>query len=171
MRVCVLSICLAIGLAVSHASGAAAQTLEPFKPFKLKTLEKEEKTLKDVLGPKATLVVFFFPTCKFCNEAFPSLQKLYDTYQSRGLSMVWVNAVPQEEKLIAKWRSDRGYTVPVLVGASVRSIDKDYRVVMTPTHYLLDAEGRILSTRGGFQPGDEKKLEESILDALKEQQQ
>ena len=168
MRVDVLSICLALALALSHASGAAAQTLEPFKPFKLKTLDKQEKTLSDVLGPKGTLVVFFFPTCKYCHDALPEMQKLHDTYRARGLSMVWINALPQEEKLIPKWQADRGYSVPILVGASVRAIDKDYRVAMTPTHYLLDAGGRVVSTRGGFRPGDEKKLEQEILDLLKE---
>lgn len=171
MRVHTLVICLVVGLCLSVAPRAAAQQGELFKPFKLKTLDKQEKSLAEVLGPKATLVVFFFPTCKYCNEAFPSVQKLYDTYRERGLSMVWVNALPQEEKLIAKWRAEHGYTVPILVGASRQAIDKDYKVIMTPTHYLLDATGRIISTGGGFHPGDEKKLEGAILDALKEKQQ
>jgi cytochrome oxidase Cu insertion factor (SCO1/SenC/PrrC family) len=102
--------------------------------------------------------------------ALPSMQKLYDTYRDQGLSMVWVNALPPEEKLIPKWQSERGYTVPILVGATTRAIDKDYKVVMTPTYYLLDAEGRVVSTHGGFQEGDDKKLEDAILTVLKEKQ-
>jgi len=168
MRACVLSICLVLSLVISQGSNLYAQTGEPLKPFKLKTLEKEEKTLGDVLGPKGTLVVFFFPTCKYCHEALPLMQKIHDTYRERGLSTVWINALPQEEKLIPKWRSERGYTVPILVGASVRAIDKDYRVAMTPTYYLLDPVGRVVSMRAGFQPGDDKKLEDAILDLLKE---
>jgi len=170
MRVHTIVICLVAALLAASAAGAVAQEREPLKPFKLKTLDKQEALLKDVLGRKATMVVFFFPTCKFCNVAFPALQKFYDTYRAQGLAMVWVNAVPQEEKLIAKWRVDHGYTVPILLGASTHAIEKDYKVVMTPTHYLLDATGRIISTHGGFQPGDEKKLEDAILDALKEKQ-
>ena len=170
MRARVLSICVAIGLAVSAVPGVTAQTREPFKPFKLKTLEKKDATLDDVKGSKATLVVFFFPTCKYCHVALPSMQKLYDTYREQGLSMVWVNALPPEEKLIPKWVAERGYTVPILVGASTRAIDKDYKVVMTPTYYLLDADGRVVSTHGGFQEGDDKKLEDAVLKVLKEKQ-
>lgn len=165
-HVVVLMLCA--GTLSPHA--AAADEREAFKPFKLKTLEGQEQTLADVLGPKATLVVFFFPTCKYCNEAFPSVQKIYDTYKSRGLSMVWINAVPREERLIRAWRQKHGYSVPVLVGASNRALDKDYKVFMTPTHYLLDADGRIISTHAGFKPGDEKVLEDAIVRALADEQ-
>jgi peroxiredoxin len=171
MRACIRYGILIGVILASLVARPAAQAGEPFKPFKLKTLDKQERTLADVLGKKATLVVFFFPTCRYCTVGLPVAQKLYDTYRDRGLSMVWINAVPQEERLIPKWREQHGFTVPVLVGASIRAIEKDYRVVMTPTHYLLDAEGKVLSTHGGFQPGDEKKLEDAILDALKEKQQ
>ena len=144
----------------------AAAAAEPFKPFKLKTLDGQEKTLTDVLGSKATLVFFFFPTCVYCNQAFPEVQKLYDTYKDKGLSIVWINAVPSEQRLIAAWRTKHGYTVPVLVGASIRMIERDYTIKLTPTHYLLDGAGNIVARHDGYKPGDEKAIEEHIITAL-----
>ena len=149
---------LAAALAIPSPSAA-----EKLKPFKLKTVDGVEKTLADVLG-KATLVVFFFPTCPYCNAAFPKVQKLYDTYREQGLSMVWINVVPDERKLIPEWRAKHGYTVPVLLGG--RSTPNEYKVRMTPTHYLLDARGEILSKQDGFNPGDEVRLEQQIQKAL-----
>ena len=137
---------------------------EKLTSFKLKTLDGVEKTLPDVLGSKATLVVFFFPTCPYCNAAFPKVQKLYDSYREQGLSMVWINVVPDERKLIAAWREQHGYTVPVLLGS--QSTPREYGVRMTPTHYLLDARGEILSKQDGFNPGDEVRLEQQIQKAL-----
>ena len=137
-----------------------------FTPFTLETLDGERRSLDDVLGRKATLVVFFFPTCVYCNQAFPHVQKLYDTYREQGLNVVWINAVPREARLIAKWRAAHGYTVPILVGASVKAIDKDYRVAMTPMHYLLGPGGEILATHEGFKPGDEAALEAAVKRAL-----
>ncbi|HVG72483.1 MAG TPA: TlpA disulfide reductase family protein [Vicinamibacterales bacterium] len=151
---------LILAAALAIPSSAAAEKL---KPFKLKTVDGVEKTLADVLG-KATLVVFFFPTCPYCNAAFPKVQKLYDTYLEQGLSMVWINVVPDERKLIPEWRAKHGYTVPVLLGG--RSTPNDYKVRMTPTHYLLDARGEILSKQDGFNPGDEVRLEQQIQKAL-----
>ena len=145
-------------------SAAAAAKLDRLRSFKLKTLDGMERTLPDVLGSKATLVVFFFPTCPYCNAAFPSVQKLYDTYRDRGLSIVWINVLPDEEKLIAGWRAQHGYTVPVLLGKS--STPREYQVRSTPTHYLLNARGEILQKKDGFTPGDEQALEQDIQKAL-----
>lgn len=155
----------AMGIVVLMASvalqgGAAADT---FKPFTLKSLDGAEKSLPDVLG-KATLVVFFFPTCRFCSVALPEIQKLHDTYAAEGLTMVWINVIPQEEKLLADWRARHGYAVPILFGG--RSVQKDYKLTMTPTHYLLDSQGNVLVRRAGFKPGDERDLERAIQQAL-----
>jgi len=160
MRVVARLACVILLFALALPSPAAAEKL---RPFKLKSLEGPERTLSDVLG-KATLVVFFFPTCPYCNAAFPKVQKLYDTYREQGLSMVWINVLPDEQKLIPEWRTKHGYTVPVLLGG--RSTPNEYKVRMTPTHYLLDGRGEILSKQDGFNPGDEIRLEQQIQKAL-----
>jgi thiol-disulfide isomerase/thioredoxin len=138
---------------------------DSFKPFKnLKTLDGGRQSLADVLGPKATLVVFFFPTCPYCNAAFPEVQKVYDRYKGQGLSMVWINVLPDEEKLIAPWRDKHGYTVPVLLGS--RSVANDYKLRMTPTHFLLDPKGTVISSHAGYTAGDEQALDRDIQRAL-----
>jgi len=159
----ILSVALVV-TALVVPSAASAAKVETLKSFKLKTPDGVDRTLSDVLGSKATLVVFFFPTCPYCNAAFPSVQKLYDTYKVRGLSIVWINVVPDEARLIAGWQTQQGYTVPVLLGKG--STPMEYKVRMTPTHYLLNARGEILEKKDGFSPGDEKTLEQNILKAL-----
>ena len=135
------------------------------KPFKLKTLDGVEKTLANGLG-KATLVVFFYPTCPFCNVAAPEIQRLHDTYKAQGLSVVYINTSPTEEKLVPGWLDEHRYTVPVLVGATLNDVQRDYNVESTPTHYLLDAKGRVLSKHSGYQAGDAVALEQEIKNAL-----
>ena len=159
----ILSAAIVVAALVFPPAASAAK-VETLKSFKLKTLDGAERTLPDVLGSKATLVVFFFPTCPYCNAAFPSVQKLYDTYKDRGLSIVWINVVPDEAKLIPGWQAQHGYTVPVLLGKG--STPMEYKVRMTPTHYLLNARGEILQKKDGFSPGDEKTLEQDIRNAL-----
>ena len=66
MRRVLLGVLLLAAVATQNPAAAA----ESFKPFKLKTLEGSQRSLPDVLG-KATVVVFFFPTCQYCNAAFP----------------------------------------------------------------------------------------------------
>jgi peroxiredoxin len=159
MRRVLLGVLLLAAVAMPDRAAAAGS----FKPFKLKTLEGSQRSLPDVLG-KATVVIFFFPSCQYCNAAFPEVQKLYDAYKNRGLSMVWINVVPDEEPLIANWMATHGYTVPVLLGG--RAVQNDYKLVMTPTHYLLDSRGKVLSKHAGYTAGDEKALERDIQQAL-----
>jgi peroxiredoxin len=138
----------------------------PFKPFKLRDLNGTSKTLQDYQN-KATLISFFFPSCSYCNAEFPAVQKIFDKYKDQGLSAVWINLVPSENSKIPEWQTKHGFTVPVLVGASQASLQRDYKVKMSPTHYLLDENGNVVFSHAGYRPGDEKKLEEQIRCLLK----
>ena len=158
-----LTLALGLTFAISLAAAVSPAAAERMKPFTYRSLEGEQRSLADVLG-KATLVVFFFPTCPYCNAAFPHVQKLYDTYRDQGLSMVWINVIPDEEGLIADWRAKHGYTVPVLLGG--KSVQNDYKLRMTPTHYLLDAKGEVIARKAGYKAGDEAQLERDIQKAL-----
>ena len=98
--------------------------------------------------------------------AAPDIQKIYDTYRAQGLSVVWINILPEEQGQVAGWQSDHSPTATVLVGGNADDLQRDYGIEGTPTHYLLDGEGRILTKHSGFSAGDEKVLEEEIKQAL-----
>ncbi len=149
---------------VSGALARPTASADTFKPFKSKTVDGNELSLSEVLG-RATLVGFFYPSCQYCNAAYPEIQKLYETYKDRGLSVVWINVLPEENRLVAGWRAQHASSIPVLIGG--RSAQRDYKIEMTPTHFLLDSGGRVLAKKAGFVPGDEKTLEQETQTALK----
>lgn len=154
----------AISLLAASAIGASASPVfakDNFKSFSLKTTDGSKKSLKDFLGT-ATLVTFFFPTCKYCNEEFPYLQELYDRYREKGLNAVAINILEEETPLVPGWQQEHKYTIPVLLGMRLDKAQKDYRVDMTPTHYLLGPKGEVILKQDGYKPGDEKALEETI---------
>jgi thiol-disulfide isomerase/thioredoxin len=157
---------LATGAQIASAKQPQASAPTSFKPFVLRTLDGKKATLKD-FSNKATLVNFFFPRCPFCNVELPEIQKLYDKYKNRGLSVVWINILPEEDGLIAGWEMAKNLTVPVLIGGSQASLQRDYRVESTPSTYLLGERGEILYWRDGYTPGDEKALEARIVSELK----
>jgi len=67
---------------------------------------------------------------------------------------------------VAGWQIKRHLTVPVLVGASQDSLERDYRVTATPTNVLLGEKGEVLFRKSGYKVGDEKSLEARIAQAL-----
>ena len=152
-------------IAGARPEGSSQTASDTFKPFSLKTLGGEKKTLKDFLN-KVTLVSFFFPRCPYCNVELPQIQKIYDKYKDRGLSAVWVNILREEAGLIAGWQMAKNLTVPVLIGGSQESLQRDYHINSTPSTYLLDENGGVLFREDGYKPGDEKTLEAKIEAAL-----
>lgn len=153
--------------AVSAAGSSAVSQVnsDNFKPFSMKTLDGKNKTLRD-FSNKLTLVSFFYPRCPYCNAELPEIQKMYDRYKDKGLSAVWINILPEETNLIAGWQMAKNLTVPVLIGASQDSLQRDYRIESTPTTYLLDERGRVVYHAEGYKAGDETVLESKIAGAL-----
>ncbi len=151
--------------ALAPVKTQSATPPEKFKPFNLKTLDGKRATLKD-FSNKVTLVNFFYPRCPFCNVELPEIQKIYDRFKDKGLSAVWINILPEEEKLIPGWLLAKNLSVPVLVGGSQEALQRDYRIESTPSTFLLDENGQILFWRGGYTAGDEKELEAKIAAAL-----
>jgi peroxiredoxin len=158
-----MAVLLAALLTMAAAFPLLASAADTFRPFKLKSVDGGERKLADVLG-KATLVVFFFPSCAYCKVSLPEVHRLQDSYKEHGLTGVWINVLPQEDRLIPDWRARNGFTAPILLGG--RSVQRDYDLTMTPTHYLLDASGRVLFKQAGYTRGDEKVLEQRIRQAL-----
>ena len=131
----------------------------------MKNLAGEEKTLADFTN-KAILVSFFFPTCPYCNQSFPEVQKIYDKYKGSGLSAVWINVMPAENGKIPAWQKSHNFTVPVLLGRNPTALQMDYDIQGTPSHYLLDKDGNVLLHITGYSKGSGKALEDAVANAL-----
>jgi hypothetical protein len=103
-------LCTALLLALVTERATAA---DAFKPFKLKTLDGTERSLSDVLG-KGDARGVLLPDLPVLQRGVPDVQRIYTTYKDQGLSMVWINVLTDEEKLIADWQR-----TPQLHGARV----------------------------------------------------
>lgn len=156
---------LCIILILTLVQANQVQAARKFKSFELKTPDGTTRTLEDYLD-KATLIAFFFPTCTYCNQALPETMKIYDKYKDKGLKMVWINIVEEEEEMIPAWLAQHEYDVPVLVGASQRYLAGRYGLRMTPEHYILNNERKILFRQRGYKAGYAEELEENVKEAL-----
>lgn len=96
------------------------------------------------------------------------MQRIYDRYRGKGMAMVAVNVVPEQDPLLPAWIRDGGYTFDVLVGARTEQIFRDYGMSAAPLNFLLDAEGKILERFDGYSPGAESAIEERILQVLEQ---
>lgn len=156
-------LCAAALLMQSATLQPRAIAAESFKVFKLKDVDGVERSLADFPG-RVTLLVFFHPTCQYCKAALPGLQTIDKSYKERGLSVIWINVLPEENRMLAEYRAEHGLTAPIL--AASNSVQRDYKLTMTPTHYLIDAKRNVLWKHAGYRPGDEATIEKKIQEAL-----
>lgn len=154
---------MAITLVTLAAPANGADRMRDFK--RLATLDGKEIKLEEIPG-KATLIAFFFPTCGYCNKAFPETVRVYEKYKDQGLSMVWINIVEEEEELIPEWLDSHQYDVQVLSGASTQYIARRYDVEMTPEHLIVNPDREILFRQRGYEEGYEAQLESQVIKAL-----
>src|SRR5918994_885469 len=112
-RIFVLRLVCAALIALLQAPARPAAA-ESFKPFKLKAMDGSERSLADFTD-RAILIVFFHPTCQYCNQALPRLETIDDTYKDRGLKVVWINVLPEENRMLAEWQAEHKLTAPILV--------------------------------------------------------
>ena len=134
---------------------------QAFRSFELKNLEGQKKTLEDFLA-QVTLVCFAFPTCGPCNAELPHFQRFDEAYSAKGLAVVAINVIPEQDHLVEDWSVERGFGFPILVGAESGQLIEDYQLVATPLSFLLDSEGRVLARFDGYHPGQEEEIEGMI---------
>jgi len=159
MRHVLLGVLLLAAVATQNPAVAA----ESFKPFKLKTLEGSPRSLPDVLG-KATVVVFFFPTCHYCNAAFPQVQKIYDAYKDRGLVVLAISLDAQGASVVNPFVKKFAITFPVGLDPKM-AVRETYGVWAVPSTFLIDKQGKRVLFANGAREWDGKAAH-ALMDSL-----
>ena len=106
---------------------------------------------------KVVVQIFWATWCPICASEMPELQKLHDTYKSRGLEIIALSLDRDPGEVSEFWRA-YGYTFPVAMRSE--DIRQGYgRIVGTPTIYIIDRKGIVRLKHLGHMAYDE-------LDAL-----
>lgn len=94
------------------------------------------------------------------------MQRIYDRYREDGYSMIAINILPDQDGLVEKWKTEHGYTFPILIGANTETIIERYGLRATPLNILIDPHRNILYRSEGYKMGAEEKIEEEVRRAL-----
>jgi peroxiredoxin len=84
---------------------------------------------------------------------FPHLEALRDTFGTRGLAVLAVETTNRPEHA-RRFVESRGFGVPVLLDDS-NVARGTYRILGTPTTFIIDRAGRVVFQHVGFEPGQE----------------
>lgn len=164
---------IAVAVAFVFASGAYAQTLKSktAPEFSLKDINGKKVTLSDYYGEGPIYISFWATWCKPCREELKIIEGLYEKYEDKGFRVFAINTEgPKASGKIRSFVKSNGWTFEVLMDQDGEVFKRKYKGFALPYTVMTDSQGNIIFSTVGFQPGDEKHVEELIQQNISQPQ-
>lgn len=130
----------------------------------VKTLEGKTVNIQDYVGKgKITVISFWATWCSPCKRELDAINDIYPDWQEEynaELIAITIDDARSMAKVPALVET-KGWEYTILAD-SKRELQKALNFQTVPQTFLLDAEGNIIYTHSGYNPGDEIELEEKI---------
>jgi thiol-disulfide isomerase/thioredoxin len=142
------------------------ELLKPGTPaplWKLSSLSDDSLALADLKG-NLVLVNFFFKNCYPAMKVMPELQALKDKYASKGLRVIGINPYDLKNEELISLPGKLGLTFPMATYG--KKVAADYHVGSYPTLYLIDRNGKVVTSFVGYNNSLKAQLEKAIQDNL-----
>lgn len=130
-----------------HIKLVLGQTLPDFE---LKPLLGDKVKLSKVLGEKLTLINFWATWCGPCVNEMPSIQKLKNEFEKRGLNVVGINTDENPEKVLEPFVQKLGLNFVSYVDPQSKLLDK-LDVHGLPYTVIINKEMKVLYIQLGEQ--------------------
>jgi peroxiredoxin len=153
-------------VAVAFLFGTAHAVGEAAPDFSLKDLDGKTHRLAGEKG-KVVVLSFWMTWCAPCKAEMPHLKKMYEAYKDQGLVIWSITAdAPSDMPQVRAIARRYALTHPVLLDADSRvngllNPRADY-----PLTIVIDKQGKIAWLHVGYQPGEEKLLEDQVKKLL-----
>jgi peroxiredoxin len=121
-------------------------------------------SLAEALERGPLLLGLYKSSCMASKTMFPFLERLYERYGDKGLT---VYGVAQDSANITRSFARRlGITFPILIEPEGYPLAQAFDIAATPTVYLLDRDGKIAYTTMGFLKPGLDAMGEAVTNAL-----
>jgi len=155
---------LLLSLFVSAAARAEVKSGQPAPDFDGQTLAHQPLKLSSLRG-KVVLLDFWATWCEPCKKELPLLSKLAPKLKARGVEVVAVN-IDDDPRNAESFLRQKGIALTVVADAAKKIVGR-WEPPKMPSSYVIDPTGTVRAVNGGFEPGDEAKLEAQLLDLVK----
>ena len=131
----------------AEESGDSAGQLLPLTAQITSFADRKKTTLASFKG-KVVLINFWASWCEACMAEMPSIQKLYDTYKSKGLEVIAVNLDDNPDRVVASVVKRLGITFPVYLDTD-GELNRIFNVVAIPFNVVADRNQKIIWSESG----------------------
>jgi peroxiredoxin len=142
--VCALSAVAASPHSSDNGAVAPAAIGTVVEDFKLPDADGHEHTLASLKGKNGTVLIFIAVQCPVSNAYNERMEKLYEDYKARGVSVVGINANTTESAEAVKAHAkEKGLNFPILKDRDDRVADR-LGAGHTPEAFFLDAASKLV---------------------------
>ena len=94
---------------------------------------------------KYTLVMFWASYCEHCKGEAPEVKASYENWHKKGVEFIGVS-IDRNRQMWESAANERGFTFPNVCGYKdfQSPVAKDYRVIKTPSFFLIDSKKKIV---------------------------
>ncbi|MGB3017267.1 MAG: TlpA disulfide reductase family protein [Ignavibacteria bacterium] len=145
---------------------SARSFAQSYNDFTLPDLDGNDVTLSKLLEKGPVLISFWATWCTPCKDEMKKLQPIHEKYKDQGFTYLAVNQDNQKSvSKVKSYISANSYTFPVVLDIE-KAIFEAYSGIGMPYSILIDKNKNIVAKHLGYVPGDEKKIEQEIVQAL-----
>jgi peroxiredoxin len=132
--------------------------------FTLEKMDGGKFNLREALSRGPVLAVFFKISCPVCQFALPYVERLYQAYAGKSVTVV---AISQNNKSdTARFIREYKLTLPVLLDdISSYPVSNAYGLTNVPTLFWIESDGEIGLSSVGWSRGDMEQINRLLADA------
>jgi peroxiredoxin len=134
--------------------------------FSLSTLDGKPFSLQDALTRGPVVLAFFKVSCPTCQYAFPFLERLFEAYKNRGVSLVGVSQ--NEAGETAAFAKEFRITFPLALDDTRNyAVSNAYRLTNVPTLFWIAPDREIEITSVGWNKAEFEEVNRRIAETGK----
>ena len=137
--------------------------------FTLQTMDGRQFDLRQALSRGPVLAVFFKISCPVCQFALPYVERMYQAYAGKNVTIVGVsqNTKPDTETFLRQY----GITFPVLLDdPSSYPASNAYGLTNVPSLFWIEADGEIGLSSVGWSRAEIEQINRRMAEAGRGQQ-
>jgi len=142
--------------------------LEKAPAVSFKIVDGRTLDLQQLRG-KPVLVTFWATSCPGCIKEMPHLIELYHDLAPKGFELIGVAMAYDPPNHVMEMRKERNIPYPIALDINSKIAHAFGDVSLTPTHFLIDPQGRIVQHKIGEL--DMAKVRHRIQAMLNQEQQ
>ncbi len=145
------------------ATASSEKKYETAPRFTLKDISGVEVTLESLLVKGPVYMECWDLPCVNCIAELDALLPIYDSLKDRGLQIVALSVdKPADEARVKAFVKAKKWPYIVLLDQQ-QKVKSAYGIIIKPTAFLINMEGKIVYTHIGYKKGDEKRIKEEFL--------